>query len=103
MPQQKRRQSRMSSGKTSKLNKEKEEHRQLKFIRRAESGKKYIFEPNPFGKGTKEYRHEMADRAAKNTGRKTPIAKMRSIMAKLDNQLAKAQGTRKAIQSSKTR
>lgn len=63
--------------------------REEKMNKRREAGKTYKYKPNPFPKGSDEYYDEQYDRAYKNVSRKTPFARWTSIMAKLDNQLAK--------------
>lgn len=63
--------------------------REQKMNKRREEGKIYTYKPNPFKKGTKEYRKEAKKRALKNISHKTPVARWTSIMAKLDNKLAK--------------
>ena len=63
--------------------------REEKMNKRREAGKTYTYKPNPFKKGTREYRMEARKRAEKNISHKTPVARWTSIMAKLDNQLAK--------------
>lgn len=63
--------------------------REQKMNRRRELGKTYSYKPNPFSEGTKEYYHEQRDRARKNVSHKTRISKLKSVMAKLDNRLAK--------------
>lgn len=63
--------------------------REEKMNKRREAGKTYKYKPNPFPKGSDEYYDEQYDRAHKNVSHKTPFARWTSIMAKLDNQLAK--------------
>ena len=63
--------------------------REEKMNKRREAGKTYTYKPNPFKKGTWEYRMEARKRAEKNVSHKTPFARWTSIMAKLENQLAK--------------
>lgn len=62
--------------------------RQAKFAAKRENGTAYEYKPNPYEKGTYEWRRERAERAEKNISHKTHYAKMRSIFAKLDNQIA---------------
>ena len=61
--------------------------REKKMNKRREAGKAYKYKPNPFPKGSDEYREEQWNRAHKNISHKTPLARWTSIMAKLDNQL----------------
>ena len=61
--------------------------REEKMNNRREAGKTYKYKPNPFSKGSDEYREEQWNRAHKNISHKTPVARWTSIMAKLDNQL----------------
>ena len=63
--------------------------REEKMNKRRETGKTYTYKPNPFKKGTLEYHMEARKRAKKNVSHKTPFARWTSIMAKLENQLAK--------------
>lgn len=63
--------------------------REQRMNKRKETGKTYVYRPNPFEKGTKEYQKEAKERALKNVSHKTPYARMVSLMDKLDNQLAK--------------
>lgn len=63
--------------------------REQRMNKRREAGKTYVYKQNPFKKGTNEYHKEAKKRALKNVSRKTPYARLVSIMAKLDNQLAK--------------
>lgn len=79
----------ISSGNRSKIRTAREERRQLKFAKKREEGKAYEYVANPHKKGTYAYVVEQNERAAKNTGEKLPTAKLTSIFAKLDNQLAK--------------
>lgn len=100
---QKKRQSRVSSGKTKAIRKAQEEKRQAKFSAKREAGKAYEYKPNPF-KPTKadkdnavlglfdepsKYSVEKKVRWHKANDSKLPFAKMTSLMKKLDNALAK--------------
>lgn len=88
MAQQKQRKSRRSSGNKSVINKAKEKRRQAKFTKKREEGREYEYKPNLYKKGTAEYQHEKNLRAEKNVDQKTPVARMTSIMRKLNNWLA---------------
>lgn len=77
----------ISSGNRKKINIAKEERRQALFAKRREEGKGYEYKPNPYPKDSDEYNQERRRRAEKNMSQKTPVAKMRSVMAKLDNYL----------------
>ena len=61
--------------------------REEKMNKRREAGKTYTYKPNPFSKGSDEYREEQWNRAHKNVSHKTPFAKWTSVMAKMENQL----------------
>ena len=63
--------------------------REEKMNKRRELGKTYSYKPNPFPKGSDEWRDEQYTRANKNVSHKTPTARWTSILAKLENQLAK--------------
>jgi hypothetical protein len=60
-----------------------------KFAKRREAGKIYQYKPNPFPKGSDEYYEEQVKRAEKNAFKTLGFAKLRSIYAKLDFQIAK--------------
>ena len=85
----------MSSGNKAAQNKAKEDRRQAKFAKKREEGRAYEYKPIPYAKGTVEYAHEKLARAEKTVSKKTPVARMTSIMRKLDNQLAKEKMERK--------
>ena len=79
--------------------------REEKMNNRREAGKTCTYKPNPFKKGTWEYRMEARKRAEKNVSHKTPFARWISIMAKLENQLEadrKATKEKKEVKKSKT-
>ena len=79
--------------------------REEKMNKRRETGKTYTYKPNPFKKGTWEYRMEARKRAEKNVSHKTPFARWTSIMAKMENQLEaerKAAKEKKEAKKSKT-
>lgn len=63
--------------------------REEKMNKRREAGKTYSYKPNPFPKGTDEWRDEQYARANKNVSHKTSVARWTSIMTKLENQLTK--------------
>lgn len=86
----------LSSGNRSKINAAREERRQAKFAKKREDGCAYEYKPIPFEKGTVEYAHEKLERAVKTVSKKTPLARMTSIMRKLDNQLVKEKMERKS-------
>lgn len=85
----------MSSGNKAAQNKEKEDRRQAKFATKRDEGRAYEYKPNTYAKGTVEYAHEKIVRAEKTIGKKTPVARLTSIMRKLENQLAKEKMERK--------
>ena len=72
--------------------------REEKMNKRREAGKTYTYKPNPFSKGSDEYREEQWNRAHKNVSHKTPFAKWTSVMAKMENQL---EAERKAVKVKK--
>ena len=72
--------------------------REEKMNKRREAGKTYTYKPNPFSKGSDEYREEQWNRAYKNVSHKTPFAKWTSVMAKMENQL---EAERKAVKVKK--
>lgn len=61
--------------------------REEKMNKRREAGKTYKYKPNPFPKGSDEYREEQWNRTHKNVSHKTPFAKWTSIMRKMENEL----------------
>ena len=65
--------------------------REQKMERRKTEGKTYVYKPNPYGKDSREFRIEAERRSHKNKSHKSPVAQMRSIMSKLDNELADKQ------------
>lgn len=71
------------------LKQEKHKKRMAAFTKRKEEGLAYKYTPVTFPKDSYEYNQEQRARAEKCKDRKLPEAKMRSIMAKLDNYLAK--------------
>ena len=85
----KKRESRQSLGMKSAIHKRQEEKRQARFAARREAGKAYEYKPNPFKKGTAKWYAENATRAEKNKSSKLPYARLTSIFAKLDNEIAK--------------
>lgn len=76
--------------------------REEKMNKRREAGKTYKYKPNPFPKGSDEYYDEQYDRAHKNVSHKTPFTRWISIMAKLDNQLAKERMEKSKNKKAKT-
>lgn len=74
---------------------ERHEKRMAKFAKRREEGKTYEYKPNPYKQGSKNWKHERDDRAAKNTGKRLEIARMDSIWRKLNNELEAEERARK--------
>lgn len=70
------------------LKQERAKKREEKFRKRREEGKTYVYKPNPYKKGTKEYYQERKKRLEKNKETKTPYQKWTSIFRKLQNELA---------------
>ena len=81
------------------INKQKRQERHVKrmakFAKRRKDGKTYKYKPNPYRPGTRAWRHEKEDRAAKNKWKRLEQARMDSAMAKLNNELAAAEEERK--------
>lgn len=65
--------------------------REEKMQKRREASKVYTYKKNPYEKGTKEWVKEELARAEKRKSKKPHYAKMASVFAKLDNELAKAE------------
>lgn len=84
------------------LRKKRNEKRVAEFAKRREEGKAYEYKPIPYPKDSFEYHEERLRRAEKNVTRKTPVAKMRSIMAKLENELSKKKAEFKVIKENKS-
>lgn len=78
------------------LKQERNEKRIAKFAARREAVKAYEYKPNHHTKGSVAYHQEVNKRAVKNEDVRLPLQKLASIMRKLDNQLAKERGERKA-------
>lgn len=76
--------------------------REERMNKRREAGETYSYKPNPFSKGTDEWRDEQYARANKNVSHKTPTALWTSIMAKLENQLVKEKMERAKRKKMKT-
>lgn len=72
-----------------------------KFAKRRAEGKTYVYKPNPFAKGSDEWREEEYERAHKNDSKKPELQKWTSTMAKLNNQLEKEKAARKARREKK--
>lgn len=87
MAKKKSRKSRTSNGGRQKANLNHELNRQAKFKKKRDEGTNYVYQPNPYKKGTKKYFDEKQRRAEKNKTRKTEYAAFTSIMAKLENYL----------------
>jgi len=81
----------ISNGGRQKANVQHEANRQARFARRKEAGKEYRYTRNPYDKKTQyeEWHEEDCIRKEKAKSSKLPLARWTSIMAKLDNQLAK--------------
>lgn len=62
--------------------------REQKMQKRREAGKCYTYKPISYPVDSKEYKHERLKRASKNISHKLPTANLRSVMAKLENELA---------------
>lgn len=64
--------------------------RTAKFAQRREDGKAYEYKPNPFNPETQKRKHaeEARIRAEKNGDRRDDVSKWRSVMRKLNNEIA---------------
>lgn len=69
---------------------ENEKKRIAKFARRREEGKAYEWKPNPYDpeRQKRQYIEEANARANKNKDRRDWVSRWRSVMRKLDNELA---------------
>lgn len=65
--------------------------REERMQKRRDAGKVYVYKKNPYTEGTKEWVKEELARAEKRKSKKPHYAKMTSVFAKLDNELAKAE------------
>jgi len=72
-----------------------------RFAKRKAEGKGYEWEPNPFEKGTYEYRCVKRERAKKNVDRRLPLQKWTSEMRKLQNEIAKREAFEKQKEKNK--
>lgn len=91
MAKKRSRASRISDGGRQKRNVAHEEVRQARFARRKEAGKEYHYKKNPYDKKTQyeQWHDEDLKRREKAQSSKLPYARLQSIFAKLENQLAK--------------
>ena len=74
--------------------KKREEH----FAKRREEGKAYTYKPISFEEGTREYWKERHKRAAKNVDHRTEYQRIKSLTAKLDNEIKAREAERKAAE-----
>jgi len=88
MAKKKNRKSRVSNGGRQKAHINRELNRQAKFKKKRDDGTNYVYQPNPYKKGTKKYYDEKQRRAEKNKSKKSEYATFTSIMAKLENYLS---------------
>lgn len=79
--------------------------REEKMNKRREAGKTYKYKPNPYPKGSDEYYDEQYNRSLKNAFKTPGFAKLRSIYAKLDYQLAQKEKEtkKKTLEADKVR
>lgn len=84
MAKKKSRVSRISNGGRQKANLAREKKRQEKFAKKRESGNIYVYQKNPYKKGTNEYNREADERREKNKSKKTEVAQWDSVMSKLN-------------------
>lgn len=89
MGKQKSRSSRVSNGGRTKANKAQEAKRQAKFAAKREAGNAYKYEPIKAKKGTRAWYAEKLERAEKAKSSRLPYARLTSIFAKLNNEIAK--------------
>lgn len=68
------------------------------FAKRREEGKTYTYKPIPFEEGTREYWKERHKRAAKNVDHRTEYQRIKSLTAKLDNEIKAREAERKAAE-----
>lgn len=91
----------MSSGNGKKARIAREAKRQAKFAAKREAGTAYKWQPNPYKKGSDDWVAEEGARREKRwANSRTDVAIFTSIMAKLDNQIAKAQAENKERKAS---
>lgn len=69
--------------------------REERMQKRRDAGKVYTYKKNPYEKGTKEWVKEECARAEKRKSKKPHYAKMTSVFAKLDNELAAKKKSKK--------
>lgn len=77
------------------------EKRIEKFAKRREDGKAYVYEPNPYDpeRQKRQYAEEANARAAKNGDRRDCVSRWRSVMQKLNNEIAAEElAAKKAIE-----
>ena len=58
--------------------------REEKMAKRREAGKTYLYEPNPFPRGSQEYLEEQSARRHKNISHKPEFVKWRSVWSKIN-------------------
>lgn len=79
----------ISNGGRQKANVAHTKKRMEKFAAKRGTEKEYKYQPISAKPGTNEYERERLDRAEKAKSSKLPYARMTSIFAKLDNEIAK--------------
>lgn len=72
--------------------------REERMNKRRETGKTHIYKPISYEKGTNEYNAERRVRAEKNVNHRLPCAYLRSVFAKLENQLVKEELEHKKLE-----
>lgn len=72
-----------------RLRAEMDKKRKERFAKRREEGKTYKYKENPYPTDSAEYAHEALIRAEKNKSKKTEPQRLRSMFAKLDNEINK--------------
>ncbi len=77
------------------------EKRMARFAKRKEEGKTYTYEPNPYEKDSKAYLKEAYDRSLKNVDHRLPLAKMTSLIRKVEDQINKEIAAAKELERAK--
>ena len=77
--------------------KKREEH----FAKRHKEGKAYTYKPIPFEEGTREYWKEKHRRASKNIDHRTEYQRIRSLTARLNNEIRKREAEIKVAENRK--
>lgn len=88
--------SKVSMGGRTEAKRRQAAKREERFKQRRENGLCYVYTPNPFPEGSKQWRKEKKRRATKvTTSKKLPYAQNVSLFAKLRNELEKKRNAEK--------